>query len=114
MKWVRLTLVVALAGVGLRSPGASASSPKRISIEYRGPLKDALKKIANEGGINLVVAGNLNQDVEVYLKGVSPEEALRTVANAYQLRINPSGSIWTVRPMTDEERLFTPPAPAPP
>jgi hypothetical protein len=106
-------LVIALAGVGLRSPGASASSPKRISIEYRGPLKDALKKIAAEGGINLVATGNLNQEVEVYLKGVIPEDALRTVANAYHLRIDQSGSIWTLRPMTDEERL-APPAPPPP
>src|SRR5712692_2430114 len=113
MKWLQLAWVVALAGMGLQAPAAGAGSPKRISIQYRGPLNDALKKIAAEGGINLVASGDLNQDAEVYLKGVSPEEALRTVATAYHLKIDQSGSIWTLRPMTDEERL-APPAPAPP
>ena len=113
MKWVQLTWVVALASMGLQAPVAVASSSKRISIQYRGRLNDALKKIAAEGGINLVASGDLNQDAEVYLKGVSPEEALRTVATAYHLKIDQSGSIWTLRPMTDEERL-APPAPIPP
>ncbi len=113
MKWVQLTWVVALASMGLQAPVAVASSSKRISIQYRGRLNDALKKIAAEGGINLVASGDLNQDAEVYLKGVSPEEALRTVATAYHLKIDQSGSIWTLRPMTDEERL-APPAPTPP
>src|ERR1700704_470702 len=113
MKWVRLTCGVALAGIMLQTAAAAASSPHRISIQYRGPLKDALKRIAAEGGINLVASGDLNQDAEVYLKGVSPEEALRTVATAYHLKIDQSGSIWTLRPMTDEERLG-PPAPTPP
>ncbi len=116
MKWVRLFFLLAVASTGaaLRAPAEAATSPKRISIEYRGPLKDALKKIAAEGGINLVASGDLNQEAEVYLKGVSPEEALRTVANAYHLRIDQSGSIWTLRPMTDAERLSQPPSPPPP
>lgn len=113
MKWVSLASAVVLAGIGLQASQAAARSPKRISIEYRGPLKDALKKIADEGGINLVASGDLNQDAEVHLKGVDPAEALRTVAAAYHLKIDQNGSIWTLRPMTDEERL-APPAPAPP
>jgi hypothetical protein len=117
MKWVRVLLFVGVAstGVVLPAPAGAATAAKRISIEYRGPLKEALKKIAAEGGINLVASGDLNQQAEVYLKGVSPEEALKTVATAYHLRIDQSGSIWTLRPMTEAERMGqVPPAPPPP
>jgi hypothetical protein len=115
MKGVRLLLFFAVAGTGaLLGASASAAAPaKQISIEYRGPLNEAVKKIAAAGGINLVASGDLKQEAEVYLKDVSPEEALRTVAAAYHLRIDQSGSIWTLRPMTEAERLAQPP-PAPP
>lgn len=81
----------------------AASEQKRISIEFRGNLRDALKKIASKGGLNLVVTGDLDQPSEVYLKDVTAEDALRTIAQGYNLHIQKSGSIWTLRPMTKEE-----------
>jgi len=115
MKGVRLFFLVAVAATGalLRVP-ANAAAPAKISIEYRGPLNEAVRKIAAAGGINLVTSGDLSQEVEVYLRGVTAEEALRTVAAAHHLRIDQSGSIWTLRPLTDVERLAEPPPPAPP
>jgi hypothetical protein len=104
------------------APAAQASKPapakaeKKISISYRGSLRDALKQIASKGGINLVVSGGLDVPAEVYLTDVSPEEALRTVADAYELKVASSGNIWTLRPLTPGEKaagpsFATPPSP---
>jgi hypothetical protein len=104
-----VTLLVGAEGV-FAAPREAAATPssKRVSLEFRGNLRDALKQIAAKGGLNLVVTGNLEQDAEVYLNDVSPEEALRTVAAAYNLRIQQNGSIWTLRPMTSEEMAAAP------
>lgn len=96
MTWATLGLMVALA-----------ASPK-VSVEYRGTLRDALKLIAQKGEINLVVVGDLSQPAEVLLKDVSAEEALRTVANAYQLDLKQSGSIWTLREAPGEAKAEAP------
>src|SRR5215813_8672175 len=124
MRWVRLFFILAATGaVVVQAPAHAARPAKKISIEYRGPLKDALKKIASQGGINLVASGDLSEEVEVLLNEVSPEEALKTLAATYHLRIDRSGSIWTLRPMTAAEQVAmhappptrpTPPAPAAP
>src|SRR5215467_980769 len=115
MKWFRMLCFVAATGGAVRQAPALAATPaKKISIEYRGPLKDALKKIASQGGINLVASGDLSEEVEVLLNEVSPEEALKTLAVTYHLRIDRSGSIWTLRPMTAAEQVAMPAPPQPP
>ncbi len=99
-------LGVTLSGaVALGQPVAQAplSESKKISVEYRGTLKDALREIASKGGINLVVTGDLDQSSEVYLKDVTAEEALATVAAAYHLKVTQHGTIWTLRPMNEDE-----------
>jgi len=114
MSCVRSTLAFALltTSVALAAParGPWPATPRKISIEFHGPLKDALKKIASESGINLVVSGQLNEPVDVYLRGVTAEEALQTVASAYHLRIDQNGTIWTLRRMTEAERASAPPS----
>ncbi|MGA9520898.1 MAG: polymer-forming cytoskeletal protein [Myxococcaceae bacterium] len=104
MKSFARTTLLALA---LMTPGmALAQTPepqKTISVDFRGNLRDALKQIAQAGGLNLVVTGDLDQDAQVQLSGVSAEDALRTVAQAYNLKIHQTGSIWTLRPMTPQE-----------
>ncbi len=99
----RRATAVALLLLAPASFAQAAVEPKKISVEFRGKLKDGLRQIAAEGGINLVVTGDLDQPAEVYLKGVSAEEALSTVAAAYHLKAHRQGSIWTLRPMTKEE-----------
>src|SRR5215472_13212556 len=115
MRWVRLFFILAATGaVVVQAPAHAGRPAKKISIEYRGPLKDALKKIASQGGINLVASGDLSEEVEVLLHEVSPEEALKTLAATYHLRIDRSGSIWTLRPMTAAEQVAMPAPPQPP
>ncbi|QSQ15769.1 polymer-forming cytoskeletal protein [Myxococcus landrumensis] len=82
----------------------TAPAAKSIDVSFRGSLRDALKTIANKGGLNLVVTGDLDVPAEVHLRGVTAEQALRTVARAYSLRLENDGAITTLRPMTPHEK----------
>ena len=86
------------------APAASAPSVKTIDVSFRGTLRDALKRIAEDGGINVVATGELDTSVEVHLKGVTAQQALRTIARTYSLRLDEDGSIFTLRPMTASEK----------
>ncbi|NRD63725.1 hypothetical protein HRD49_18395 [Corallococcus exiguus] len=95
---------VALAE-GAPAPAAAATAPARtIDVSFRGSLRDALKTIAEKGGLNLVVTGDLDTPAEVRLRGISAEQALRTVARAYSLHLEQDGSIFTLRPLTAKEK----------
>ncbi|WP_141327189.1 polymer-forming cytoskeletal protein [Myxococcus sp. AB025B] len=82
----------------------SAPAAKSIDVSFRGSLRDALKTIADKGGLNLVVTGDLDVPAEVHLRGISADQALRTVSRAYSLRMEQDGSIITLRPMTPSEK----------
>jgi cytoskeletal protein CcmA (bactofilin family) len=103
-----------------QAPAAAAEAPAQgtVSIQFRGSLRDAIQKIAEEGGLNVVVTGDLDSPAEVRLKNVSAEQALRTVARAYSLKIEQDGGIYTLRPLSALEKArdfagtpATPPAP---
>ncbi|MFP2912982.1 hypothetical protein ACLESD_49845, partial [Pyxidicoccus sp. 3LFB2] len=81
-----------------------APAARTIDVSFRGSLRDALKTIADKGGLNLVVTGDLDTPAEVHLRGVTANQALRTVARAYSLRLEQDGSIFTLRPMTTKEK----------
>ncbi|WIG97471.1 hypothetical protein [Myxococcus sp. SDU36] len=88
------------------APQAAVTAPAKstVDISFRGTLRDALKTIADKGGLNLVVTGDLDVPAEVHLRGVTANQALRTVARAYSLRLDQDGTIFTLRPMTAQER----------
>src|SRR5258706_12039003 len=99
----------ALAGPAPAAPGPPASpaapkAAKRITIKLKGTLREALKEIADKGGINLVITGDLSDPAEVFLKDLPADEVLQTVADAHGLKVHRQGSIWTIRPLTAEER----------
>ncbi|MGQ0504315.1 MAG: hypothetical protein ACT4TC_03275 [Myxococcaceae bacterium] len=81
----------------------SSANEKNVTLEFRGSLREALRQIASQSGINLVATGDLDRPSEVYLKNASGTDALETVALAYHLKISRKGSIWTLRPMTTDE-----------
>lgn len=107
-----MTLMPILAAVAL------AAGP--VSLQYEGPLKDALREIAQKGGLNVVVAAPLNEKVQVNLTDVSAEEALETVAKVYQLEVTHEGKLWVIRPASAAPKAETaavpglPAVPAPP
>jgi hypothetical protein len=88
------------------APRAQAAAPAAgtVDISFRGSLRDALKTIADKGGLNLVVTGDLDTPAEVHLRGVTAHQALSTVARAYSLRMEQDGTIYTLRPMTAKEK----------
>ncbi|RKG80140.1 polymer-forming cytoskeletal protein [Corallococcus terminator] len=107
----RLLLPTLLLGAPLAlaegppAPPAAATAPTRtIDVSFRGSLRDALKTIAEKGGLNLVVTGDLDTPAEVRLRGIGAEQALRTVARAYSLHLEQDGSIFTLRPLTTREK----------
>jgi cytoskeletal protein CcmA (bactofilin family) len=83
---------------------ATPASAEPIDVSFRGTLRDALKHIAEEGGLNVVATGELDTAVEVHLQEVTAPQALRTLARAYSLRLDQDGSIFTLRPMTAAEK----------
>ncbi|WP_224240814.1 bactofilin family protein [Hyalangium gracile] len=100
-----LLLGAPLALAEAPSPAAAeAPAAKTIDVNFRGTLQDALKRIAEEGGLNVVATGALETTVEVHLKGVTAEQALRTIARTYSLRLDQDGAIFTMRPMTHDEK----------
>lgn len=87
-----------------QSPVAASPGAKKITVDFKGTLRDGLKKIATLGGLNLVITGDLDQPAQIFLNGVSAEEALATVADAHHLKVTHQGSIWTLRPMNAQEQ----------
>ncbi|MCY1047412.1 hypothetical protein OV208_39300 [Corallococcus sp. bb12-1] len=85
-------------------PSATTAPTRTIDVSFRGSLRDALKTIAEKGGLNLVVTGDLDTPAEVRLRGIGAEQALRTVARAYSLHLEQDGSIFTLRPLTAREK----------
>lgn len=95
---------IALAAETPAPAPAEAPAAKTIDVSFRGTLRDALKRIAEDGGLNVVATGDLDTSVEVHLKRVTAEQALRTIARTYSLRLDQDGSIFTLRPMTASEK----------
>lgn len=102
-------LVTAPAALGAPEP----SEGKRISVQFRGPLKDALRKIASEGGVNLVVLGDLSEPADVHLEDATAEEVLQALVAAYRLELERDGKIWMIRKAGAGE-AEAPAAPVPP
>ena len=58
-------------------PPAAPSAPKaakKITIKLKGTLREALKEIADKGGINLVITGDLDAPAEVFLNDLPADE----------------------------------------
>ncbi len=99
-----LTAPLTMAQTPAPAPQAEARAQNTISVQFRGSLRDAIQKIAEEGGLNVVVTGELDSPAEVRLKNVGAEQALRTVARAYSLKLEQDNGIYTLRPLTAQEK----------
>ncbi len=98
--------------LALLALGATANP---VSVKVDGSLKDALEAIAREGGLNVVVDGDLHEPVQVHLTSLPAEEALESVAKVYHLDVVREGKLWVVRRAAKEAALPLPPTPpAPP
>ena len=107
MKWPAAAFAVAmglLASPALSGPAAKAAEAQpRISLNYRGPVSEAVKRIADDAKLNVVVRGNLQETGDFHFENVPAQEALETLATAYGLVLEQHGSVFTVRPPTAAE-----------
>lgn len=79
---------------------ALAAGP--VTMQFDGPLKAGLQELAQRGGLNVVVVGDLPEPVQVHLTDARAEVALETVAQAYGLEVSRSahegaGQVWVLR-----------------
>jgi len=94
---------------------SSASVPtKRITLQAAGtPINDALRLVAEQGGLNLVIGPDVQGEVSVYLEDVPVETALRAIAvnNGFAFTME-SGVITVSRPPEQrpgDTKVETPP-----
>ncbi|MGO8970001.1 MAG: polymer-forming cytoskeletal protein [Myxococcaceae bacterium] len=108
MKWPTLALAAAL-GLSVTTPALGAAASKaadaqpRISLNYRGPLSEAVKRIADDAKLSVVVRGNFQEAGDFHFENVPAEEALETLAAAYGLTLEHHGSVFTLRPPSPAE-----------
>ncbi len=90
---------------------ALAAGP--VSVKFEGPLKQGLTTIAERGGLNVIVVGDLAEPVQIHLTDVTAEEALETVAKVYQLEVTKQGNLYVLRRGAVLAAPVPPVAPAP-
>ncbi len=90
---------------------ALAAGP--VSVKFEGPLKQGLTTIAERGGLNVIVVGDLAEPVQIHLTDVTAEEALETVAKVYQLEVTKQGKLYVLRRGAVLAAPVPPVAPAP-
>src|SRR5690606_28065895 len=62
---------------------AAIPEGKQISLEFRGPLSQAIREIARRGGLSVTVQGALDQEVQVNLHGLSARRVLEALAEEH-------------------------------
>lgn len=91
---------------------AIAAGP--VSVQFEGPLKQGLTAIAERGGLNVIVVGDLAEPAQIHLTDVSAEEALETVAKVYGLEVTKQGKLFVLRRSAAPVGAASPVAPAAP
>src|SRR5450631_2861826 len=113
MKWP--AAVIAILAVSFTTPVFSGPAPtpaphpeaqRRISLNYRGPLREAVKRVADDAKLNVVVRGDLDEEGDFHFENVPAQEALGTLASAYNLVLEQHGSVFTLRPLTGPEEAM--------
>lgn len=91
---------------------AIAAGP--VSVQFEGPLKQGLTAIAERGGLNVIVVGDLAEPAQIHLTDVTAEEALETVAKVYGLEVTKQGKLYVLRRGAAAVSPVAPVAPATP
>lgn len=103
-------LVAATLGVALAAAPSHAAPPVEprpatasrsvvTSFHFSNvPVRSALRLLAEEGGVNLIVSDAVQGTVSLHLEGVTWEQALDVVLRLKDLRQHVHGSTRTVSP----------------
>jgi hypothetical protein len=85
------------------APAAHPEAQRRISLHYRGPLREAVKRIADDAKLSVVVRGGVDEEGDFHFENVAADDALNTLASAYNLVLEKHGTVFTLRPLTGAE-----------
>lgn len=81
-----------------------------VEVSFQGPLREAIRLIAKEGGLNVVVAAELDEPVQVDLHDVDAQAALESLGKVYGLSVQNEGTLWVVRRQAAAPRVAEPSA----
>lgn len=96
---VRLAEKASLAGQNteeekaLLNPQEEKYSPAVISLQD-APFQPAVMELATQAGIELKLAGQLPEVFSLELEAASPFEALRSIADVCNLKLERDGKVW--------------------
>lgn len=78
-----------------------------VSIDLRGvDLKDALSALAIQMGVNIIIAGDENQQVTIQLKDVTPRQAMEIIINSKGMDYLEEGGIIVVGDIGSLQKNF--------
>ncbi len=91
-----------------------AASP--VTVQFNGGLKDAIRAIAKQGGLNVLVEGPLDEQVQVDFNALPADDALRALARIHHLELTQEGAVWVLKaaPRPGPVEAASPVPPAPP
>ena len=85
----------------------SSTSPNKISLDIKGmDIVDVLKMLASKTNMNLVIDKNVTGRATVFLKDVSPKEALETILVSNDLVPKKEGEITRIMTTQAYEQLY--------
>lgn len=118
---LKITTLVVVAGVTLASaagfadePAANSAGPKRsITLNMKkGEVSDALRLVAEQGGLNLVIGPEVKGEVSVYLTDATLETALKAIATNNGFTYSVDDNVITVAKASDKPVGGEAPTPA--
>src|SRR5271169_4622525 len=101
-----LAALALVAAPALAGPASNVPAEQhRISLNTHGSLREAVKHIADDAKLSVVVrgGGEINEAGDFHFENVPAREALDTLAAAYGLILEQHGSVYTLRPPTGPE-----------
>lgn len=99
IKWTAFLAVLALHGrvAAAEAPVDPAGANAPVTLELvHAEIGDALRMLAKQGGINLVIGPDVKADISVSLAGISVRHALRAIVEGNGFRWNETQDIVTV------------------
>lgn len=71
---------------------------RRINVAFRrAPLSEALRLLAEEARLNLVIADDVSGEVSLHLRAVRPYDAMLALAQAHGAELARQGNVIFVR-----------------
>src|SRR5271169_1264201 len=102
-----LAALALVAAPALAGPASNVPAEQhRISLNTHGSLREAVKHIADDAKLSVVVRGGaeLDEAGDFHFENVPAREALDTLAAAYSLVLEQHGSVYTLRPPSGPEK----------